>query len=270
MPLICVVPGCKNNSSNPDCYELQWHRLPSKQEPIKRRLIVTTLGLPNDITTAKRICSSCMSRVPKGRKPPAAMENVTSVSGHRRYTRTELLQAVALDHCYSHPPEQEPPTQKRSTSTAPANIIGPLVSPEAPLLDVFCVEMYANNNDEIHFYTSFPSYEHFMICFSFLGDAVNHLIYSGSKTDPSRVARSKPQRAITPINEFFMTLCRLRCGLLELDLAFRFKVSQSTVSRILTTWINFLYHKFQEIPIWPSREQVKSQLPTQFKTLYVL
>ncbi len=150
MPLVCVVPGYKNNSSNPDCYELQWHRLPSKQEPIKRRLIVTTLGLPNDITAAKRICSSCMSRVPKGRKPPAAMENVTSVSGHRRYTRTELLQAVALDHCYSHPPEQEPPTQKRSTSTAPANIIGPLVSPEAPLLDVFCVEMYSNSNDALH------------------------------------------------------------------------------------------------------------------------
>ena len=100
MPLICVVPGCKNNSRNPDCYELEWHRLPSKQNPIKRRLISTTLGLPNDIT---------------------------------------------------------------STSTAPANIIGPL-SPET----------------------------------------VNHLIYSGSKTDPSCVARCKPQRSITPINEFFM------------------------------------------------------------------
>ena len=51
MPLICVVPGCKNNSSNPsDCYELKWHRLPSKQDPIKRRLISTTLGFPNDMT----------------------------------------------------------------------------------------------------------------------------------------------------------------------------------------------------------------------------
>ena len=47
-----------------------------------------------------------------------------------------------------------------------------------------------------------PVYKHFTICFSFFGDAVNHLIYSGSKTDPSRVARCKPQRSITPINEF--------------------------------------------------------------------
>ena len=75
-------------------------------------------------------------------------------------------------------------------------------------------EMYTNNNDAMHFYTSFPSYKHFMICFSFLGDAVNHLIYSGSKTDSSRVARCKPQRSITPINEFFMTLChRIRSGI---------------------------------------------------------
>ena len=80
MSLICVVPGCKNNSSNP---ELKWHRLPSKQDPIKCRLISTTLGLPNDITTAKRICSSCMSRVPKGRKPPADRERMTSASGHQ-------------------------------------------------------------------------------------------------------------------------------------------------------------------------------------------
>ena len=146
----------------------------------------------------------------------------------------------ALDHCYSHPPEQEPISKRSclSTSTAPANIIGPL-SPETPLLEVFSVEMYANNNDAMHFYTSFPLYKHFTICFSFFGDAVNHLIYSGSKTDPSRVARCKPQRSITPINEFLMTLCRLRCGLLELDLAFRFKMSQSTVSCILTMWINY-------------------------------
>ena len=145
-----------------------------------------------------------MSRVPKGRKLPAARERMTSASGHQRYTRSELRQAVALDHCYSRPLEQEPISKRSclSTSTTPANIIGPL-SPEAPLLEVFSVEIYANNNDAMHFYASFPSYKHFMICFSFLGDAVNHLIYY-----PSRVARCKPQRSITPINEFFMTLCR--------------------------------------------------------------
>ena len=37
------------------------------------------------------------------------------------------------------------------------------------------------------------------------------------------------------------------------------------MSRICTTWINFLYCKFKEIPIWPSRPQIQAHMPTQFK-----
>ena len=30
---------------------------------------------------------------------------------------------------------------------------------------------------------------------------------------------------------------------------------QNLVSRIIATWINFLYLKFTELPLWPPREQ---------------
>ena len=40
---------------------------------------------------------------------------------------------------------------------------------------------------------------------------------------------------------FFLVLIRLRLGLMEQDLADRFEISQSTVSRIIITWINFLF-----------------------------
>ena len=49
------------------------------------------------------------------------------------------------------------------------------------------------------------------------------------------------------LEQFFMTLVRLRLGSLELDLAKRFGVSQSTVWRITLTWINLLYHSFKAI-----------------------
>ena len=39
---------------------------------------------------------------------------------------------------------------------------------------------------------------------------------------------------------------------MELDLVYRFQVSQATVSRIFNAWINFMYCKFSELPIWPS------------------
>ena len=45
-----------------------------------------------------------------------------------------------------------------------------------------------------------------------------------------------------------MTLVCLRPGLLEQDLGYRFDDSQSTVSQITCTWINFLFMNFKELP----------------------
>ena len=67
---------------------------------------------------------------------------------------------------------------------------------------------------------------------------------------------------------FSLLYVGLRCNLLVADLAYRFQVSHSTISRIFTTWVNFLYDKFKEIAIWPSKSQVQSSMPTQFRQLY--
>ena len=63
-------------------------------------------------------------------------------------------------------------------------------------------------------------------------------------------------------------LCHLRLGLFEQDLAQRFQITQSSVSRISSTWINFCYSKFKELPIWLSRDIVDSNMPLVFKDLY--
>ena len=44
-----------------------------------------------------------------------------------------------------------------------------------------------------------------------------------------------------------------------------FSISQSSVSKIFTTWITILYHVFKEVLItWPSKELVKTHLPKLF------
>ena len=63
-------------------------------------------------------------------------------------------------------------------------------------------------------------------------------------------------------------LCRLCLGLYEQDLAYRFQVSQTTVSRVCSTWINFCYSKFKEIPIWTNRSVVDCNMPLIFQDLY--
>ena len=72
---------------------------------------------------------------------------------------------------------------------------------------------------------------------------------SGSDYDDIKVGVS----ASLPLEEqLFMTLVRLRLGLLERDLAFRFNISQGTVSKITNTWINLMYHSFKSIERFPS------------------
>ena len=68
----------------------------------------------------------------------------------------------------------------------------------------------------------------------------------------------------------FLVLVRLRLGLFEKDLANHFGTSVSTVCRICITWINFLYLKLKELPLWSGHDLVKSYMymPQVFKDLY--
>ena len=59
------------------------------------------------------------------------------------------------------------------------------------------------------------------------------------------VKQGRP-RTLSPLKEFFLTMCRLRQGFAEVHLAHLFKVSQSTVSRIFIYWINFMYLKLAQ------------------------
>jgi hypothetical protein len=64
-----------------------------------------------------------------------------------------------------------------------------------------------------------------------------------------------------------MVLMRLRLGSFEQDLADRFGVSCSTVSRVFTT-INFLYLKLKELPLWPPQEVILRSMPQLFKEMH--
>lgn len=134
----------------------------------------------------------------------------------------------------------------------------------------FRIEQIKDNDTLVNFYTGFPSYLHLLTCFHFLGPAVTALSYDPNKNveDSTKVCGMGRHHILTAINEFFLTLCRLRLGLLEQDLAIRFQVSQPTVSRIVMAWINLLYVKFKEVPIWPSREAINEFMPITFRMLY--
>ena len=57
---------------------------------------------------------------------------------------------------------------------------------------------------------------------------------------------------------------RLKAGLFVQDLADRFGISISSVSRICITWINFLYYELKDLFPFPSQELARKNMPKEF------
>ena len=138
-------------------------------------------------------------------------------------------------------------------------------------LSVLRLEHVVASDVNFRFYTSFPNYATFKAFFNYLQPACNFLMYAGTKnsqhTTETQAKRGVP-RSLTPEQELFMVLVRLRCGLMGLDTANRFGISQAQYSRIERTWLSFLYHRLRALPIWPSRDYIQSTMPKAFRDSY--
>ena len=73
------------------------------------------------------------------------------------------------------------------------------------------------------------------------------------------------RQALQPIDELFLFLIYLSAGLKERDLANRFNISSSTVSRIISSWTNYLYTLLGSVSIWMDTADIKANLPDDFK-----
>ena len=126
----------------------------------------------------------------------------------------------------------------------------------------FRLEQVKHVDTLIRFYTGFVSYAVFLSFFNFLGPVVNELRYRGEKGGQGL---RHHVHMLDPVNQLFLTLVKLKLNLKLKDLAFRFGISPSVVSRYINTWICFLYHHLKEIDWTPSVNQVISTLPHSFK-----
>ena len=58
---------------------------------------------------------------------------------------------------------------------------------------------------------------------------------------------------------------KLRLNVLDKYLAYRFAVSQSTVSKVIKKWMEILYIRLNPLVKWPEREMLKKTMPEDFK-----
>ncbi|PFX11864.1 THAP domain-containing protein 6 [Stylophora pistillata] len=146
---------------------------------------------------------------------------------------------------------------------------------------LFNVDRFRSNSSSISFYTGFPDFEVFKTVFDFLdpGEYGQNIRYwtSLNTKEPlldiydnehySKSEKGRP-RALKAIDEFFLVMCRLRQGFAEEHLSNLFHISLSTVSRVVISWVNFMYLKFAQINIWPSRTVIDNTMPEAFKAKY--
>ena len=124
---------------------------------------------------------------------------------------------------------------------------------------LFRLEKIKQSDNLIKFYTGFPDFATLMIFYEEIlkDDAEEMRMWKGKNSkdifDEFKCGRL---HKLPLLEQFFMTLVRLRLGLLKVDIAYRFSVSQSTVSRTTLTWINLMYHNFKKIPILGCSEKV--------------
>ncbi|XP_077980524.1 uncharacterized protein LOC144435776 [Glandiceps talaboti] len=144
----------------------------------------------------------------------------------------------------------------------------------------FSVTKFLKSNNDIAFYTGFPDPTTFLSVFEFLdpGDKSENIVYwkcaiekvnlqNNDNSSQNNVKLGRP-RSLEPLEEFFLVMCRLRQGFAEQHLANLYNVSVSTVSRIIITWVNYMFLKFGCLDIWPSKDVIKATMPLSMKEKY--
>ena len=84
----------------------------------------------------------------------------------------------------------------------------------------------------------------------------------------SEKRKSGRPRKLANIDEFFIVMCRLRRGFAELHLANLSGVSQSSISRLFTIYVNYMYLRTGQVNVCPSRALVGKSMPDIFKEKY--
>ena len=140
-------------------------------------------------------------------------------------------------------------------------------------MERFGVRRFMASDSDMRFYTGLPDYQTFLALYNFLkprpGFSLNYYNgYSNVSKDPSYVVSRGRPRQLCAIDELFLTMTRLRLGLLEKDLADRFFISQQEVSEIFSTWIDRMSDFLGKLCFATDRETMRKNLPRCFKPDY--
>lgn len=113
-------------------------------------------------------------------------------------------------------------------------------------------DVLSKDDQLVNSFTGVSSFEILDVLFRFVSPAI--VLTSSSK--------------LSKFEQFTLVLMKLRMNIPNFDLAFRFCVSKSTVSRIIRKWIFALDERLSRLIYWPTREELIRTMPYCFQPKY--
>lgn len=131
----------------------------------------------------------------------------------------------------------------------------------------FGIEKFRDSDEDIQFYTGLRGYTDFVQFLGFLdaGEDGENIRQRQGSSDRRNSGRP---RKVNVEDQLFLVLIKLRLGLFHQHIGHLFGVSTSTVSRIFSSWIDFMYLQMCEMDIWQSRFAVDATMPAAFADKY--
>ena len=112
----------------------------------------------------------------------------------------------------------------------------------------FTEDYFKDSDDKTRFYTGLPDFHLLAKTFEFVSPYV-----------------TRRTKTLSLFQEFVMVLIKLRLNVPNLDLAYRFEVSLSTVSRVFKAWMEVLDVRLSPLISWPEREELWRTMPRCFQ-----
>ena len=129
------------------------------------------------------------------------------------------------------------------------------------------------DDESIRFYTGLPDLRTFVLISKLTSPYAEKMKYWDKKKQTKSYYQKDPykqkperKRQLSVTEEFVLVLCKLRLGLLNRHLGQMFGVCESTISKILITWVCLLARIFKDTLLrWPSKNEIQKSLPKTFK-----
>uniref|UniRef100_A0A8C6NIL0 DDE Tnp4 domain-containing protein n=1 Tax=Nothobranchius furzeri TaxID=105023 RepID=A0A8C6NIL0_NOTFU len=116
----------------------------------------------------------------------------------------------------------------------------------------FCQDSFEKNEDKTKFYKGLPN---FLVLLQIFELCEPYITYG-------------PMSVLSKFEQFMLVLIRLRLNLPLKDLAFRFKISLSSASRIWHKLIDILYERLEFQIEWPERHVLHATMPMSFREAF--